>query len=72
MITVSISINGQVIFCRSAVNQGEASPHEGLNGVHCYKVDDGTMIKHRRSDGAVPLAIKLLKTIHEPHSDPGE
>lgn len=58
MITVNILINGKPIFTRSAVNRIEEHGH--------YECDDGTKIKHGRSKGAVPLAIKMLKTIKEP------
>ena len=62
MITVQILINDHVIYCRSAVNQGI-----GPDGVNTwYLNDDGKILKHRREDGAVKLAIKMLKTIKEP------
>jgi len=61
MITVAILINGNPIMARSAHNTGkEISP-----GCYEYRVDDGSQIIHRRDAGAVPLAIKLLKTIKE-------
>lgn len=59
MITVSISINGEPIFTRTAVNQD-------AEGNDCtYLVDDGSTVQHKRTEGAVKLAIKLLKTIKE-------
>lgn len=59
MITVAILINGQPIMARSAVNTGkEVSP-----GSYKYRVDDGSQIIHKRVDGAVKLAIEMLKTI---------
>lgn len=61
MITVAILINGQPITARSAVNTG----HVLGNGCTVYHVDDGTKIHHRREDGAVKLAMKMLKTIRE-------
>ena len=59
MITVSIFINGNPIVTRSAVNQLK----DTLKGEATYKVDDGSIILHKRSKGAIPLAIKLLKLI---------
>ena len=69
MITVQILINGQVILARSARNVGSAgeSNDEGYPTDMClYHVDDGSTIKHKRSDGAVKLAHLLLDTIKEP------
>ncbi len=60
MITVAILINGQPIMARSAVNKGE-----GSDGRSRYDLDDGSVLYHRREDGAVPLAIEMLKTIKE-------
>lgn len=57
MLTVSILINGEPIFTRTVVNKIK---EEGG-----YRCDDGTLIKHNPRDGAVKLAIKALKTIHE-------
>jgi hypothetical protein len=59
MITVAILINGNPIMARSAVNVRDL-------GVHCeYKLDDGNVLHHRPADGAVKLAIEMLKTIQE-------
>lgn len=60
MLTVSILINGNPIMARSAVNRGTLP-----NGDTLYAVDDGSEITHRREDGAVALAKKLLDTIRE-------
>lgn len=60
MITVSILINGQPIYTRSAVRVTT-----GDKGINTYQLDDGTHIFHRYDDGAIPLAIQMLKTIHE-------
>ena len=60
MITVSILINGQPVYTRSAVNITA-----GDREINEYKVDDGTIIKHKPKDGAVILAKKMLNTIHE-------
>lgn len=59
MITVAILINGQPIAARSAVNIEECASG------HKYKLDDGKTLLHRREDGAVKLAIEMLKTIKE-------
>jgi len=58
MITVTISINDKVIYSRSAVRRK-------TDAINTYEVDDGTIIKHKYGDGAIPLAIKMLKTIKE-------
>lgn len=60
MLTVSISINGTVIFARSCRNLGK----KGLDGKTIYTVDDGSTIEHD-DDGAITLAHKLLDRIHE-------
>ena len=59
MITVSIMINGQPIFTRSAVRT-----HTGK--VNRYTCDDGAVIRHEYDQGAVKLAMKMLETIKEP------
>lgn len=61
MITVSISINGEPIFARTAVNTGKKL----VNGCLVYAVDDGGKVHHNPSRGVVKLAEKLLKTIKE-------
>ena len=62
MLTVQVLINGQVIFARSCRNIAGPGP-EG----HCiYHADDGVQIEHRRQDGAVVLARKLLDYVEEP------
>lgn len=58
MITVHIGLNGYPLVARSAVNLGTERC-----GKTKYKVDDGSFLWHRREDGAIPLAIALLKTI---------
>lgn len=57
MIGVAITINGQPIFARTAVNRIKE------RGV--YVVDDGSEIQHNPDDGAVALAIKMLQTIKD-------
>lgn len=60
MITVTILINGQPLYTRSAFRL------EGKQGEVCkYKCDDGSIITHNYNDGAVQLAHKLLDTIKE-------
>ena len=60
MITVTISINGEPIFTRSACRVNEINPN-------CfeYRVDTGEHILHDPKDGAVGLSHKLLETITE-------
>jgi len=60
MITVTILINGHPIYTRSAVNKGKFNKM-----YHRYEVDDGSEIAHRRKEGAVVLAKKMLDTIKE-------
>jgi len=62
MITVSININSQPIYTRSAVNTGER--HKITNHVK-YALDTGQIILHHPEDGAVVLAKKMLDTIQE-------
>jgi hypothetical protein len=57
MLTVSILINGEPIYTRTVVNRRKE--------IGKYICDDGTKIDHDPDDGAVELAIKALKTIHE-------
>lgn len=61
MLSVIIKINGKAITGRSCYNTGI----ETKKGETIYNADDGRKIKHRRSAGAVELAIKLLKGIKE-------
>ena len=64
MITVSIFINGTPIFTRTAVNRGLTL--KKTSSTLCrYALDDGTFVLHERGKNAVPLAIKMLKTIKE-------
>lgn len=48
MISVSIAINGELIYARAAVNR--------LRETGKYVVDDGSFIEHNPEDGAVELA----------------
>ena len=61
MLSVAIMINGNPIIARSAVNRNVKFDDENVE----YQCDDGTIIHHNPDDGAVKLAIKLLKTIKE-------
>lgn len=65
MITVSILINGKPLFTRSAIRRQELT---GDTGGLCYRyeLDDGSTLDHYYNDGAIPLAIEMLKTIKEP------
>lgn len=60
MITVSISINGEPIFARTAVNIGKVS-----NGFTKYKLDSGNTVLHKRKEGAVALAKLMLNDIKD-------
>ena len=62
MITVSILINGQPLFTRSAHRRTRRWAHGNKDA---YLVDTGEQVFHDMDDGAVKLAIKLLKTIRE-------
>jgi hypothetical protein len=55
--TVSILVNGRPVHTRSVVNR--------IAELGGYVCDDGTLIEHDPADGAVELAIKALRTIHE-------
>lgn len=55
MIGVYITINGEPIFARTAVNR--------LREKGKYVCDDGSLVEHNPEDGPVKLAIKLLETI---------
>jgi hypothetical protein len=57
-------INGNPIYSRSAVNVSidSSEPQE-------YKVDDGRIISHNSTDGAVVLAKRLLDGIIEVKSN---
>jgi hypothetical protein len=61
MITVSISINGEPIYTRTAVNR--------LKEHGVYVLDTGERIHHHPDDGPVELARKMLHTIED---DPDE
>lgn len=61
MITVSISINGEPIYTRTAVNR--------LKEHGVYVLDTGERIHHNPDEGAVALAQKMLATIAD---DPDE
>ena len=58
MITVSILINGEPLITRSAMRR--------TGKVNCtYEMDDGNIIHHKPEDGALKLAIKMLKKVKE-------
>lgn len=59
MITVTISINGEPIFTRSARN----TLKENSKGEAKYITDARRVIWHKRSRGAIALAKKILDTI---------
>lgn len=61
MITVTILINGQPLFTRSARN----TLVQNDEGQFEYAVDTGQRVYHARDEGAVHLAKLLLDTIRE-------
>lgn len=65
MITVSIAINAQAIYTRSAVNVTEQCGGIYGQGEQVYETDDHRIIKHKFEDGAVKLAMKMLKNIRK-------
>lgn len=62
MITVTIAINDQVIYARSAVNKGYI---DDVSDICAYAVDEGSTIEHSRGAGAIVLAKAMLDTIKE-------
>lgn len=65
MITVQILINGKALIVRSAVNTGPSNL-DPSGDLHRYEVDDGRWLAHRRSEGAVKLAMMMLEGIRDP------
>lgn len=61
MIIVQISINHQVIVLRGGTNMSEINK----KGETKYQCDTGDIIWHKREDGAVVLAKKLLDTVKD-------
>ena len=61
MITVSISINAEPIYGRTAVNTG----HQKEGGFMEYRLDDGSVIWYLPRHGAIALAKRMLDTIEE-------
>lgn len=62
MISVVIYINNQPIVLKSARNMG----HIDKGGFTEYMDESGNIIKHRRGNGAVQLAKRLLDEWVEP------
>ena len=63
MISVTVTINGKVLYHRTAVNVSEAGLRD--DQFHTYAVDTGVKILHKRDLGAIPLVKKMLDTIKE-------
>jgi len=62
MLTVSITVNGKVVFARSAHRRTA----RWANGIkQCYLTDAGDLVFHDPEKGIIPLAVKMLKTIKE-------
>lgn len=60
MISVSIAINAEAIYARTATRQVIRT-----DGKTLYHLDDGSSLLHNAEDGAVALAIAMLRTIKE-------
>lgn len=61
MLTVSISINGEPIYARSARRQENVKKGEKAT----YKTDAGDIIEFTYGDSVIELAKKILDTIKE-------
>jgi len=63
MLRVQIHINFTSILDTRVVRiAGDAEP----DSLNTYEMPDGTTFKHRYGDGAVKLAIKMLRRLKEP------
>ena len=60
MISVTIYINNVPIVTRSAVNTMVTK-----KGKTKYTLDDRRELWHARADGAIPLAIEMLKGVNQ-------
>lgn len=58
MLTVSILINGEPLYTRSARRQ-----EDDVGEVNTYKTDAGDVVEHKYEDGILPLAKKIIDTI---------
>lgn len=63
MMSVTIAINGKILYHRNAVNISSTDISEAQSNE--YQVDSGQKIRHVPDDGILVLARKLLDTIHE-------
>lgn len=62
MMTVSITVNGLVVYARTLkriINEDQT------DGKRCYELDDGTRIWHNPKKGIIPLSIEALKKIDD-------
>ncbi len=64
MLRVRIDINWTNLLDTHAVRIKGGSDHDDLN---TYQLPDGQKFKHRYGDGAVKLAIKMLRRVSEPY-----
>lgn len=62
MMTVSISVNGSVVYSRTVRRLQDVLDS---NNKRCYALDDGTRIWHNPNEGIVKLAINSLKEIED-------
>jgi len=59
MLNITIHVNGQTVYSRSARNIDDTDK------INKYQCDDGSIIEHNPDDGIVLLAKKMLDTITE-------
>ena len=73
MLTVEVKVNGRTILEYSAVNKGMVPGLQPQSQWRKYLAQDGSIIVHRRDDGAAFLAEKLLsKTQPSQHTSKGD
>ena len=66
MLSVVIYIDHLPVVLRTAVNKSGLDDPAMTHPPHTtYRTDDGKLLLHRREDGAVSLAIKLLQAIED-------
>ena len=70
MITIAVSIDGNPIYVRTAVN---TSPPEALGTENNhYLLDTGKFLKHKPTEGVIVLAKKMLDTVVEVGAKPSQ
>lgn len=62
MLIVDVYINSTLIIRQTAVRiKGDMQP----DTLNTYRLDDGTLIKHRYGDGGGKLAEKIMRHYHK-------